>query len=230
MRKILEFLILSLVVAFVCADDMAMPEGYFVGHAQLISEYRLQDAPYDVRDFLSYIQIKNPNVSDSEALEISLGVIEVANCFSIDPKLFLALIRMESNFSMDAISPTGAVGLTQFTSIGAQEVNDQLGERGGSYANVRNINYLNERLASCSENWQQLWFRASNWSEQKLFFLEDIELSLIYGAILLKVYLAKNFQSDMRTNYYDALVDYNGEPGQRKYWYARTILQFYDEI
>ncbi len=226
-RKLLGLLILTMIFNMTMA---AMPEGYFVSHAYLIKNYQMQDEDYNKRDFLSYILAENPAVELDDALAIVDGVIAVSNCFGIDAKLYLALIRMESNFAQKAISRTGAVGLSQFTSIGAQEVSDQLGQRGPNYANRKNTKYLNDIVNGCTLNWQQLWTRSSRWAEQKLFFLDDIQLSLIYGAILLKIYLAKNYNSDIETNYYDALVNYNGEPGERKYWYARTILKFYDEI
>ncbi|MFG1503363.1 transglycosylase SLT domain-containing protein [Halobacteriovorax sp. ZH5_bin.2] len=206
-----------------------IPEGYFVSHEDMIRDYQITQE-YSKRDFLSYILEQNPAVTAAEATLITERVIEVADQFGVDAKLFLALIRMESNFMREAVSPTGAVGLTQFTSIGAQEVSDQLGQRGPSYASLQNTLYLNNILLDGMPEWSHLWLRERSWAQQKLLFLDDLDLSLVYGAILLKVYLAKNYQDDLMANYYEALVDYNGEPGERKYWYARTILKFYDEI
>lgn len=227
MIKIIFPVLLNLFINQVLA--LSDTEGYFISHEDLIRNYQIE-SDYNKRDFLSYILTENPRVDVEEAVLITEEVIRISQCFKIDARLYLALMRMESNFERGAISHTGAVGLSQFTSIGAQEVNDQLGERGRDYANVRNTNYLNELINNCSSNWLHLWERAEGWQNQKRLFLEDIELSLIYGAILLKVYLAKNYEEDLRQNYYNALVNYNGEPGERKYWYARTILKFYDEI
>lgn len=226
MRKLLEILILSLLTLSAVA---AIPEGYFVDHDKLIKDYRIEKQ-YNPNDFLTYMLSENPAVPTEQVIQIAYETITLAECFKVDAKLFVALMRMESNFDMTAISHTGAVGLTQFTSIGAQEVSDQLGERGPRYANSRNTNYLNDIIGNCTDQWQQLWLRERGWSNQKELFLEDVQLSIVYGMILLKVFLAKNYEQDLMDNYYQALVDYNGEPEDRKYWYARTILKFYDEI
>ncbi len=49
-------------------------------------------------------------------------VEEHANTFDIDPNLVRALITQESRFKAEAVSPTGAYGLGQFTGIGARQV------------------------------------------------------------------------------------------------------------
>ncbi|WP_412470356.1 transglycosylase SLT domain-containing protein [Oceanospirillum sp. RT-1-3] len=231
MQKFKKLLVLLIFTQLFVSASLAsyIPEGYFVGHEDMIRNYQITQE-YSKGDFEAYIMAQNPSASEQEATLITDRVIEVAELFGVDAKLFLALIRMESNFVRDAISPTGAVGLTQFTSIGAQEVSDQLGQRGPDYANLQNTLYLNNTLSDEIPEWTHLWLRERTWAEQKLLFLHDLDLSLVYGAILLKVYLAKNYQDDLMTNYYEALVDYNGEPGERKFWYARTILKFYDEI
>ncbi len=45
-----------------------------------------------------------------------------ADLFDIDPNLVRALITQESRFVAEAVSPTGAFGLGQFTGIGARQV------------------------------------------------------------------------------------------------------------
>ena len=55
-------------------------------------------------------------------LEVRNFVEEHANTFDIDPNLVRALITQESRFKAEAVSPTGAYGLGQFTGIGARQV------------------------------------------------------------------------------------------------------------
>jgi hypothetical protein len=55
-------------------------------------------------------------------LEVRDFIEEHANSFDIDPNLVRALITQESRFKAEAVSPTGAYGLGQFTGIGARQV------------------------------------------------------------------------------------------------------------
>ncbi|KKM95390.1 hypothetical protein LCGC14_1188760 [marine sediment metagenome] len=54
--------------------------------------------------------------------EIREFIEEHSNTFDIDPNLVRALITQESRFKAEAVSPTGAYGLGQFTGIGARQV------------------------------------------------------------------------------------------------------------
>ena len=66
--------------------------------------------------------------------QLSWKIYAISECLDIDPIVFSSLIYSESAFKISAVSRTKAVGLTQFTSIGIVEVNDQFGHRGKSYA------------------------------------------------------------------------------------------------
>lgn len=61
------------------------------------------------------------SVQDRER-EIRDFIEEHASTFDLDPNLIRALITQESRFKADAVSPTGAFGLGQFTGIGARQV------------------------------------------------------------------------------------------------------------
>ncbi len=54
--------------------------------------------------------------------EVREFVEEHADTFDLDPNLVRALITQESRFKAEAVSPTGAYGLGQFTGIGARQV------------------------------------------------------------------------------------------------------------
>jgi hypothetical protein len=213
--------------------NLERPFGYFVKHKNLIKSYVWSDSAPDKEDFVEYIQAKGKNVSTSDALDIAESVIKSASCFEVDARVFLGLIRMESAYQINAVSPTGAVGLTQFTSIGAREIADQLGQRGADYANPKNTRYFKSVIRNCvDKNWKNIWDRAgSKWNRQKKLFLKDIKLATTYGAMLLKLYLARHYDpNDMEKTYFNSLRDYNGEPGDRKLWYARKVLEFSREV
>lgn len=55
-------------------------------------------------------------------LEVRSYIEEHADTFNLDPNLVRALITQESRFKVEAVSPTGAYGLGQFTGIGARQV------------------------------------------------------------------------------------------------------------
>lgn len=55
-------------------------------------------------------------------VEVRPFIEEHAATFGLDPHLVRALITQESRFVADAVSPTGAYGLGQFTGIGARQV------------------------------------------------------------------------------------------------------------
>ncbi len=55
----------------------------------------------------------NPKVSMKEAKSIVHAAIRWGEEFSIDPKLLMAIAKVESNYNKHAISPSGAYGLMQ---------------------------------------------------------------------------------------------------------------------
>jgi hypothetical protein len=59
--------------------------------------------------------------------QLAAAILKVAKDFDIDARLLTALISHESGFDARAVSPTGAVGLTQLTTIGIEEFIDQSG-------------------------------------------------------------------------------------------------------
>ncbi|MBD3260987.1 MAG: transglycosylase SLT domain-containing protein [Candidatus Altiarchaeales archaeon] len=54
--------------------------------------------------------------------EVRPYILKYSKTFGIDPNLVRALITQESRFVSEAISPTGAYGYGQFTSIGARQI------------------------------------------------------------------------------------------------------------
>lgn len=54
--------------------------------------------------------------------EVRPYIEKYAHLFKLDPNLIRAVISQESRFVAEAVSPTGAYGLGQFTAIGARQV------------------------------------------------------------------------------------------------------------
>lgn len=74
--------------------------------------------------------------------ELAIEITRASYCFGTDPFVVTSKIRQESRFDMTSVSNTGAIGLTQLTAPGLEEVLDQLGHRGPKYAFMDNKEVL----------------------------------------------------------------------------------------
>lgn len=74
--------------------------------------------------------------------DLAFEITKASYCFGTDPFVVTSKIRQESRFDMTSVSSTGAIGLTQLTSIGLEEILDQLGHRGPKYAFEDNQEFL----------------------------------------------------------------------------------------
>jgi hypothetical protein len=121
----------------------------------------------------------------------------VSGCLGIDAGVFVGLVRQESAFAAGAVSRTDAVGLTQMTTIGIREVDDQLGARGPEEARTDAIRYFTGRIAGCVAprlgvaGQDPLWRRhPGGLVAERDALRSDADDALIYGAVLLKTDLA----------------------------------------
>lgn len=103
----------------------------------------------------SMINCEKSNSSCKQSFEDINGVTETtlaseittaSFCFGTDPFIVASKIRLESRFDMTAISSTGAIGLTQLTTVGLKEILDQLGHRGASYAILENDAFIKKAI------------------------------------------------------------------------------------
>ncbi len=91
--------------------------------------------------------------------------------------------------------------------------------------------YLTSSIYECvNSEWIQLWQRDEDISDSRTFFRQDIELAITYGAILLKVYLARDKASDPEENIFYALRDYNCDPNGSEELYAKRIITYFDIV
>lgn len=79
--------------------------------------------------------------------ELSAELINSSYCFGTDPFIIASKIRQESKFDTRAVSNTGAIGLTQMTEIGLEEILDQLGHRGEKFAEPEVADFVRNALS-----------------------------------------------------------------------------------
>lgn len=238
------FISLSLSISSVRSDDELMEKGFRLPETSVVKNFRLMKAPLEEKVLVKHIITTNYKVSRRDAEDIAYYILKASICFQIDPWLLTALIQKESSFMKDAVSPTGAAGLTQFTTAGLKEVNDQLGFRGTQEAEKTAIEYFNGQLLECMDPvWIDMWTKVGLPEEDPKFYVEikevlkkEIPSALSYGAILLKTYVAyidgKAARSETPMSlseiYFQALQIYNGEEGEAKVNYAKAVFKNLD--
>lgn len=191
--------------------------------------------------------------NDISHTELARKITKAAFCFKIDPKMILAKIEQESDFLRTAVSNTGAVGLSQMTGAGIQEVVDQLGIRGDDHAPAESIDFFN-RAAACyfgNDNALDsvLWGRVNIPRNRKMTDREEsvvktllrsnIDLDIVFGQVLMKVVLTVTKRGNMNVlqNYHAAFVAYNGDNTRArgskvpfKQIYARQVMAAFRRV
>lgn len=215
------------------------------------------ELPADFKPLIDDIHryIESTSLRSSEAnngilnSELSRRIVKASFCFGLDPKMVAAKIHMESVFNHGAVSHTGAIGLSQMTFVGMEEVNDQLGNRGPKNAPAANTTYFEAAVACYSEkSFVPMWGAGGPIKKGqsvttlasgaiKKWLLSNVDRDLLYGQILLKVNLAatKAGRKSVLDNYSKALIRYNGEtqivngiPQQNRY--ATKVLNYFKAI
>jgi len=241
--KVILFLF-SLTTLSAFAEE-SIDKGYRLPGETVIKDYKLMKLTPEKSALASHIVKINYKIEKRMALEIAHNILSVSACFRIDPWVLTGLIQKESSFNKDAVSPTNAAGLTQFTSSGLKEVNDQLGFRGREGATENATLYFTSKIKDCVDpSWVDLWVRINLPETDPEFYRQlkeeikrDIPTAITYGAILLKTYVgfidSKSSRStaeediDLPTSeiYFRALQIYNGEDGEAKVNYAKNVFK-----
>lgn len=228
------------------AKNSIFDKGYWLSPASIVKDFTLLRMKPEINQLSKHIKKINSSLSKKETDAIATDILEVCDCFKIDPWLFTGLIQKESSFRQEVSSPTGAVGLTQFTSLGLKEVNDQLGMRGRKGAHFKSISYFNSKIKECVDpTWTHLWDKVSVKQDDPEFYnalkteiKNDIRVAITYGAVLLKTYVArvddraedKKIKMQKSEIYYDALQIYNGEEGDAKVNYAKKVFKNMNQV
>jgi len=213
----------------ICANAFALSRinfGFFLDLDDFRNDYR-SSSTYDEDLAVDYINRINSKAKDN-AQEIAQNIYDASTCLGIDAIYLLAKVHQESTFYSDANSKTGAAGLSQMTGVAIQELRDQIGIRGGSYARLSVIKELTENLRSCMGDEEYIEFYKTHKEmtkyQIKQVYKKNIRYSIFAGAIVLKVFLAKNYNPNisLRENYRKSLENYNGEATRALY--AQSII------
>lgn len=239
--KLILFLI-SLVTLSAFAEE-SIDKGYRLPGDNVIKDFKLMSLTPEKIYIANHIIKINYKIPRHEAMDIAHHILNISSCLKIDPWVLTGLIQKESSFNKNAVSPTNAVGLTQFTSSGFKEVNDQLGMRGREGATENATLYFSTKIRDCIDpSWVDLWVRVEVPESDPTFYnllkeevKNDIKTAITYGAILLKTYVAYidtktnrlDGEADIPTSqlYFQALQIYNGEDGDAKVKYAKNVFK-----
>lgn len=202
--------------------------------------------------------------------ELASEIFNLSKCFKIDPGIFTSLIYKESQFcnfggtiyqnikpihtEKERASETLAGGLTMFTTIGAQEVYDQLYNDDRAYFNPKARVFLHNMMANCNyanhlatNSSTKEYFDNESWLDDEKYMSHNLTIDelkrpekwrdqLLYGAIKLKVNLVHKQQPEtfvLAENAFDhyvrALKKYNSAGGIEENQYWRYILSSYED-
>ena len=156
-------------------------------------------------------------------------IARLSFCFGTDPYAVTAQIEAESKFDQYAVSPTGAVGLTQMTSVAIDEVNDQLGSRANQGAVATNTEYFAQaiscytgglpfatmfsKVGGMMPKGTQIRTNARQAAIAKKWLRANIDRQLVYGQVALKIYLGLAHSQGLSglAAYKEAMKNYNGD-------------------
>jgi len=198
---------------------------------QIEHDFQLKSHPSSKAELYAVIQKAivdaNPRregTVDSEVVHLSHELVRVSSCYGVDPVVYTGLIWRESNFKQAAVSGRKAVGITQMTSAGIQEVLERL-----SPISHKRLGYLRSLVKKCNPNFMdRVPYEVSAdtigaWRNTVVFSRTD---ALVMGALLLKINLARapaHLQSNQIETYRVALEHYNGDRSI-KIQFAQDVL------
>ena len=179
-----------------------------------------------LRKISSFIKQHNQQI---EADSLSELILQAADSIGIDPLILTALIRVESLFRPRAVSPTGAVGLTQMTFIAMGELRSQFGLEDPHFR----VSLRTELIQMVGTFFQQDQRKTDEYlnfvekSKDSNFFrtilLNNPIYSILSGALLFKLKLAIS-----RGNYTRAIEAYNGSKIQK--FYRAEVFSYRDQL
>ncbi len=148
---------------------------------------------------------------------LAIQVVRASFCFGNDPLMILAKMRRETNFSRKSVSPTGAVGFSQMTSMGIKEVQHQLSGNGGvSLPGAKGAFQQSIRCFSGINNYE---LPSENTQTLKNRIAQKWGFDMMFGQILLKTLVSYAKASGSYGSnaggiiaaYEDAFTIYNGD-------------------
>jgi soluble lytic murein transglycosylase len=93
---------------------------------QLIAEPVERPQPKELVRIYSIVKANRPSITDKEAWKLSSVIFDESAQRDVDPLLVLAVIKVESGFSNNALSPMGARGIMQIMPETGKYLSDEL--------------------------------------------------------------------------------------------------------
>lgn len=215
-------------------EDLFLEVGYYLNPEQkkwlTTRVWTPQSQSLESNELLRKIRtfIGNHN-SRVQAEPLSRIILQAARSVGIDPLIFTALIRVESIFRPQAVSPTGAVGLTQMTTIAMSELRNQFGVgdpkfRASSRDDlIQMVDQFFNQNRRKTEEYLNFIAKSKDPSYYRPILLSNQEYSILTGALLFKLKLAV-----ARGNYTRVIEAYNGSKIQNKY--RAEVLRYRDDV
>ena len=87
----------------------------------------LKPPPRELIRIYSIVSSRRPDITESEAWDLSEVILEESSSYGLDPMLVLAVIDVESKFQYGAVSPAGARGIMQILPYVAKSLVQRVG-------------------------------------------------------------------------------------------------------
>ncbi|HSE90835.1 MAG TPA: lytic transglycosylase domain-containing protein [Candidatus Binatia bacterium] len=158
--------------------------------------------PSELMRIYSIVRSHRPDITETEAWELSEVILEESSGYGLDPMLVLAVIDVESKFQYGAVSPAGARGIMQILPYVGKSLVQKIGLHQQSHAKsfrpeflddpVLNIKlgvyYLHDLKKSFRNLTHTLIAYNMGPTETKNRLENDIELSEEYATTVLAAY------------------------------------------
>jgi hypothetical protein len=149
----------------------------------------------------SIVKSHRPDISETEAMELSEVILEECSWYGLDPLLVLAVINVESKFQYRAVSPAGARGIMQILPYVGKSLLEEIGLHqphslafqpeflDDPFLNIRlGVYYLHGLRKSFRNLTHALTAYNMGPTETKNRLENDIELSEKYATLVLAAY------------------------------------------
>jgi soluble lytic murein transglycosylase len=158
--------------------------------------------PKELIRIYSIVKSRRPDISETEAKELSEVILEECSWYGLDPMLVLAVINVESKFQYGAVSPAGARGIMQILPYVGKSLLQEIGLHQTSYAFPFRAEFLDDPflniklgvyyLHGLRKSFRNLTHTLTAYNmgptETRNRLENDIELSQKYAALVLATY------------------------------------------
>ena len=158
--------------------------------------------PKELIRIYSIVKSRRPDISETEAKELSEVILEECSWYGLDPMLVLAVINVESKFQYGAVSSAGARGIMQILPYVGKSLLQEIGLHQTSYAFPFRAEFLDDPflniklgvyyLHGLRKSFRNLTHTLTAYNmgptETRNRLENDIELSQKYATLVLATY------------------------------------------